>query len=792
MLGVSEFGRLDADQLTSAISNVTFCKRTLLTYFLDPGARPFMTALSLDVASPVDIAATEGDASCYHCGEANPAGTDWRLDLDGAERAFCCAGCRAVTQTLRAAGLASFYARRTSVSLPPKVDDGWLRDAIAAEAAGQISHVDSNLREISLLLEGIHCGACVWIIERYLQQRPGVVEVTVNFAMRRARLRWDARIAQLPELLGAIAGIGYRAYPYDPARREARARCQKRALLARMSIAVLAMMQVMMFAVPVYISGDDVEREYQTLLNWASLVLTLPIVFYSATPFFVGAWRDLRSRRLGMDVPVALGVAAAFAASVWATVAGRGAVYFDSVTMFVALLLVARWFELRARLSAGDDIEAIARELPPTAERLRGYPVTRDAETIAAAQLNVGDVVRVDAAVSIPADGEVLEGQSSVEEALLTGESWPQPKAPGAKVFAGSLNRESPLLVRVTAAGASTTLAALSRLVDRAASQRPRIGRIADSVARWFVTALLLIAAGAALFWWYTDPSRVLMVTFAVLVVSCPCALSLATPAALAAAAGALGRQRILMVSANALETLSRVTHVVLDKTGTLTTGRAQLIDVTPLGQLDAMRCLTLAATLEQGSVHPVAIALRGATAPGCVATDVVATVGCGVEGMIAGRRYRCGRPDWVGNLHAAPIPPAAEQIDARHCAVALADECGWLAWMTFGDAMRPSARGLVESLRRLGIEVSLVSGDRAATTQLVARAVGIDHWHGETTPEGKCALIRELQAAGAIVAMVGDGVNDAPSLAQADVSVTMGSARRADAVDGRRDRTRR
>ncbi len=191
---------------------------------------------------------------------------------------------------------------------PPTVDDGWLRDAIAAEAAGQIAHVDSNLREISLLLEGIHCGACVWIIERYLQQRPGVVEVTVNFAMRRARLRWDARIAQLPELLGAIAGIGYRAYPYDPARREARARCQRRALLARMSIAILAMMQVMMFAVPAYISGDDVEREYQTLLNWASLVLTLPIVFYSATPFFVGAWRDLRLRRLGMDVPIALGV----------------------------------------------------------------------------------------------------------------------------------------------------------------------------------------------------------------------------------------------------------------------------------------------------------------------------------------------------------------------------------------------------------------------------------------------------------------------------------------------------
>ncbi len=736
-----------------------------------------MTTLSFDVSSPFHAAGSENCARCYHCGEVNPANATWRLTLDGADRGFCCAGCCAVAQTIRAAGLESFYARRTSVGERPSAEDEWSQHVIAAEAAGLITHIDAAHDEISLLLEGIRCGACVWIIEKYLQRLPGVADVIVNFATRRARVRWDTGTVELCDLLRAIASIGYRAFPYDPRRREALARRQSRALLSRTAIAVLAMMQVMMFAVPGYLSVDGIEREYQTLFDWASLVLTLPVVLYCATPFFVGAWRDLQSRRLGMDVPVALGIAAAFAASAWATVTGRGTVYFDSVTMFVALLLVARWFELRARQRAGDEIEAIARELPPTADRLRGYPAQRDIETVAAAKLVVGDIVSIAAAAIVPADGDVLEGRSSVEEALLTGESWPRMKVSGDKVLAGSINRESPLVVRVTAAGGSTTLAALSRLVDRAASQKPRIGRLADSVAGWFVGALLVAAAGTALAWWQIDASRALMVTFAVLVVSCPCAMSLATPAALATAAGALGRKQILAVRADAMEMLSRVTHVVLDKTGTLTTGRVQLVGVTTLGQCSAGQCLSLAAALEQGSVHPVAAALRGASAAPCVATGVVAVTSCGAEGTVAGRRYRCGRPEWVGELHAVPRPPAAEHIEAERTAVALADENGWLAWMTFGDTLRPGARPLVNSLRSLGIKVSLVSGDRAATVQHVAQAVGIDEYHSDATPEAKHRYIRALQAQGEIVAMVGDGINDAPSLAQADVSLTLGSA---------------
>ncbi len=720
--------------------------------------------------------ANEGEL-CFHCAAPVRSGAQWRARIDGAEQQFCCAGCLGIAQTIRAAGLTDFYARRTGgAETPPNAPDEWTHYDIAAEAQGLITRVGDH-QEISLLLEGIRCAACIWLSESYVQRIPGVIEFRVNFATQRARLAWSAPRTRLSDVLRAIAAIGYRAYPYDPARREALARREGRVLLTRTAVALLAMMQVMMFSLPAYISIDGVDTAQARLLAWASLVLTLPVVLYSAWGFFAGALRDLRIRRLGMDVPVALGVGAAFIASAWATVTGEGAVYFDSVTMFVALLLVARYVEFNARQRAGAAIEAIARERPETAERLPGYPETQDTERVAAAKLSPGDVVSVAAGATVPADGEVVSGSSSVEEAILTGESWPRPKAAGATVLAGSLNRESPLLVRVTAAGEATTAAAISRLVLRAADERPRVARIADHVAGWFVAVLLVIAAATATAWAEIDPSRLLIVTFAVLVVSCPCALSLATPAALAATAGALGRQRIFAVRADALEALSRVTHVVIDKTGTLTIGTFRLITAEALSDLDREACLSIAAALEQGSIHPVATALRSAGSATATAGDVIAVPGQGVAGTIAGRRYRCGRPAWVGGLHGSPLPAVANALAADAIPIALGDQSGWIAWFTFGDTLRPGATELIGALRATGIAVSLVSGDRRATVEHVARCVGIDAWQAGAAPETKRAFVAARQREGRVVAMIGDGINDAPSLAQADVSLSLGSA---------------
>ena len=351
-------------------------------------------------------------------------------------------------------------------------------------------------------------------------------------------------------MLRAVAAVGYRAYPYDPARREALARRESRALLLRMSVALLAMMQVMMFAVPTYVTVDGVEPEHRRLLEWASLTLTLPALLYSAVAVLPRRVARPELARPGMDVPVALGLAAAFAASAWATFTGDGAVYYDSVTMFIALLLVARYVELVARRRAGDAIEAVARARPATAERLPGLPRSRDAETVGAAALAGGDLVLVRAGAPVPCRRRSFDGRAAVEEAILTGESQPRVRGAGERVLAGSIARDGTLVVRVTAAGDATRLAAIERAAERAATGRPRVARLADRVARWFVAGLLVLAAVTALVWWQVDPARALPVTFALLVVSCPCALSLATPAALAAAAGALARRQVVVAAA--------------------------------------------------------------------------------------------------------------------------------------------------------------------------------------------------------------------------------------------------
>ena len=716
------------------------------------------------------------DDLCYHCGTANPAGGHWRAILDGSERCFCCAGCMAIAQTIRAAGLMGFYAQRNRLAERPGSADDYATYDAAGDAAGWIAHVDADLREASLLLEGIQCAACVWLNEEYLKRQPGVVAVAVNFATRRAQVRWDSRVTRLSEVLRAIAAIGYRAYPYDPARREALAGRESKALLTRTAVALLSMMQVMMFAVPAYISVDGVEPQFQELLGWASLALTLPVVCYSAAPFFRGALRDVILGHFGMNVPVALGVGGAFVASAWATLNGSGAVYYDSVTMFVALLLCARYVELRAQQRAGEALEAVAPELPATAERLTRYPAELTCDVIAAAALVADDLVRIASGAIVPADGEVVEGRSSVEEAVLTGESWPRAKEPGDRVLAGSINRDSPLIVRVHKAGASTALAQIARLAERAVNQRPRVAQLADRAAAGFVTSLLVIALVTGLAWWIIDPDHALTAVFAVLVVSCPCALSLATPAALSAAVGALGRRRILVVRGRALEALTRVHHIVFDKTGTLTTGQIRLIDVVPLGRRGRDHCVALASTLEQGSAHPIARALplRKSTAP---AEAISSHPGSGVEGIIAGRRYRFGRPQWVAELHGTPLPDCAHNVIAAATPAALADDSGWLAWFTFGDALRPGVPTMIGELRRRGIRVSLLSGDRTATAECIARLAGIEDVHGELRPEDKQAFITELQARGSAVGMVGDGINDAASLAQADVSLSFSSA---------------
>lgn len=720
--------------------------------------------------------------NCYHCGLPIPQGVELTVEIDGTPRAMCCAGCQAVAQAIVANGLTDYYKHRDALPESP-------REALPAalQELGLFDHpevqknfvqpIGEHEREASLILEGITCAACVWLNEAHLTKQPGVTAVDINYATRRARVRWDERVTKLSTLLEAIQAIGYRAHPYDATKSEQLAQKERRAAQWRLFVAGFGMMQVMMYAVPVYMADGDMTPDIERLMRWASLLLTIPVIGYSAAPFFVSAWRDLRLARVGMDVPVALGVGSAFLASVWATLTGKGEVYFDSVTMFVFFLLSGRYLEMMARQKATRGVEALARAIPAFAERLPHWPES-SAERVAVAHLAAGDVVRVKPGETIPGDGIVIDGESSTDESLLTGESRPVGKHVGDAVTGGSVNVASPLTIRLERVGEATRLSSIRRLMEQAAAEKPRLVQLADRIAQRFVWALLALALATAIYWYYVDPSQALWICVAVLVVSCPCALSLATPAALTVATGALAKMGVLVTRGHAIETLARANHWLFDKTGTLTLGRPTVVAMRVAAGLSEAEVFAEVRALEQVSEHPLARALcekvgAGETAP---ASRLAALTGQGIEAVVSGRTVRIGTPAFIAALHGQPLP---EELGCwladGDTLVALGDAHGWRAWFRLSDGLRPGAKGALARLKAAGAKLTILSGDAPETVAAVARTLGVADHRGGMTPEAKHAAVREIQAGGATVAMVGDGVNDAPVLAQAHVSVAMG-----------------
>ncbi len=721
-------------------------------------------------------------AGCFHCGLPLDA-TAFPVVLDGARRDTCCRGCQAVVQTIVDNGLAAYYRNRTAPAPVardrdpvlaeldlydlPEIQRNFVRDINAA----------SHEKEALLLIDGATCAACIWLIEQRLARLPGVLSATLNYATRRARVRWDNRKTALSSILFAVASLGYAAQPYDSNRAEARFQRERRVLLWRLFIAGFSMMQVMMYAIPVYIADGAMTPHIEQLMRVASLILTLPVVLWSAAPFYAGALRDLQARRAGMDVPVSMGIVIAFAASLWAAWIGSGQVYFDSISMFVFLLLGARFLETSAYAKAIEAQEQLVRMVPATAERLVEYP-GNVGERVAAVVLCPGNFVRVRPGAAIPADGVVVDGESAVDEGLLTGESRPVNKRVGDALTGGAVNLDGILTMRVIRVGEDTVLSGITRLMDRAQTTKPRIAQVADRVAQGFVATLLLLTAVAFSVWWQIDSTRALWVAVSMLVVTCPCALSLATPAALAAATGAAHRAGVLITRGTALETLARATHFVFDKTGTLTTGRMTLVGVRLLGNTTRERCLACAAALESSSEHPAGRALAAAV-PGVypVAASVRNVAGQGVEGLIGGRLMRIGRPEFVAELNHQPLPGGLDdEASGAVVTIAFGDEQGWLALFMLDDTLRHDARDVVQTLSGDGAVVIMLSGDHHARAVRTARELGIEVASGGASPKGKLAQVREFQRQGAIVAMVGDGINDVPVLAQAQVSITLRS----------------
>jgi Cu2+-exporting ATPase len=633
-----------------------------------------------------------------------------------------------------------------------------------------------RVAESTLRLSGMYCAACAGIIEQALAGVDGVSQATVSASGQRAAVLWDPQRTRPSLLVEAVRRAGYDAAPDAAAPARELRRAESRKALWRLFVAAFCMMQVMMLATPSYVAGPgQLEPDLAKLLNWSSWVLSLPVLLFSATPFFNGLWHSLRTRRIGMDVPVAIGIAVTFVASTGATFDPGGIfgheVYFDSMTMFVAFLLGARYMELHARQRAAQALENALDSLPQQATRLLD---DGRSEQVSALRLAPGDRVRVALGQAFPADGSLLDGHTQVDEALLTGESTPVPKHPGEALVAGSTNLGAPVLMRVERVGADTRHEAIVALMREAMSQRPAMARVADRLAGPFLWVVLALAGGAAAAWSVIDPSRAVWVAVSVLIVTCPCALALAVPASLVAAAGGLARRGVLVQRLDALEGMARLDHLFIDKTGTLTTQalslqQAQVQQANPwLATPDA--ALALAASLAQWSRHPLSQALAAADAPPApwVWSQVEERPGQGLaardpQGML----WRLGSHDWAGAGTAAPDDAAAQ--------VWLRAEDGGCASFSFDETLRESAAEAMAALHAQGYRLSLLSGDSPLRAQRLARKLGFDAAIGGATPQSKLAELAAAQARGERVAMVGDGVNDAPVLARADVSLAMG-----------------
>jgi len=719
---------------------------------------------------------TRLDETCFHCGEPVPPGTDLAVEIGGRSRPMCCAGCRAVATLIHSSGLDRYYDFRDALPERPdaaEADPGryaaWDRDAVLDFHAGPDG--GNGQRRLVLVLENVHCAACAWLVHRYLGQFAGVSETLLDVSDGRLRLKFSPVHTPLSTLAAALERIGYPPHLDTPDSGSDRDRNERRRMLRYLVVAGLGMMQVMSYALAKYIAGGSsdvaggMDPETEHFFSLISMLVALPVALYAGQPFYRSAANHLRQRHLGLDVPVAAAILLALFSSVLITLFGQGEVYFDSVVMFVFFLLLGRFAVMLARQQSGAVHSALARALPSQARRL----TATGSEAVGLVELQPGDRVIVADGDVVPADGVVTGGDGSVDESLLSGESEPRRRAPGDAVLAGSLVTGGSLQLRIEKLGSGTVLSGIVELLSEARRRRPRLARLADTAAAWFIALILISTAVAAIYWWQTDPARVIPVVLAMLVVACPCALALGTPTALVSATRGLALEGVLTANPDALEALPRITHVVLDKTGTLTEPGARLVDVRPGSGLAREEILQLAGALERVSNHPIARAF----APfdrGRVVEQAEHETGAGVAGLVDGRRYWLGRADWVSDQAGGRWTEPGEGI----WLALLAEGADAPAWLRVDARLRSGAQALVVSLVDSGIRVVLASGDREANVAALAQALGIAQFHAAMRPEDKLAMVERLQRDGAKVLMVGDGINDAPVLAGADISIAL------------------
>jgi Cu2+-exporting ATPase len=699
---------------------------------------------------------------CYHCGEPIPSNANFKVEVLGSVREMCCPGCQAVAQTIVDSGLTSYYQYRTV--LPSAVD------VIPAELEQFKSFDDKEFQSdfvfrdnvtcsATLSVDGVSCAACAWLIEKRLTSQHGILSVVVNTTTNRANIHWDDEQINFSDILAEILKLGYKAAPFDPNKQEQYNDREQKTYLYRLGIAGLATMQVMMIAVALYLEVfGDLDETFKVYFRWVSLIFATPVLLYSALPFYFNAWRSLKGGTLGMDVPVSLALLFAYSASVHATITQQGEVYFESVSMFTFFLLVGRFLEAKAKHKAATASGNLMKLVPSTATLVSG-------EQVAVKSLRYGDVIRVRIGDHLPADGVVTFGETYIDESMLTGESEPVPKSPSDNVFAGTINTQETFEYQVTAEKSESVIAQIVRLHQQAQMTKPKVALLADIIARYFVAIILFIAICTWIYWHAKAPDQAFWIMLSVLVATCPCALSLATPTAITCSASLFSKAGLLIQSSHVFETLVKANHLIVDKTGTLTTGHIEITSTETYSDIDQDTCLGLAAALEQYANHPIAQAFNQHLRSDITVSNPNNVVGFGIEAEYHHKVIKIGSLRFVS-------PQSTDDAKLRSLYLSLDDRL--IACFGYQDPIRPEAFSFIDNAISAGMKVTLLTGDHAATAESVANELGIVNWKANCTPSDKLEYVTSLSHDD-ITLMVGDGINDAPVLAKAHVSIAMG-----------------
>ncbi len=705
---------------------------------------------------------------CYHCGL--PVDTEQRYAavILGQTRKMCCPGCQAVAESIVANGLEDYYRFRTE-----KADKGSTQNAEILAKLKAYDHPDlqqefvideGQYKSIQLTVEGISCAACAWLIEKQLQKIAGIHRITVNVSARRAYIQWDNSLISLSEIIETLGHIGYRALPFQIDTHESSYRKESKQFLKRLGLAGLMTMQVMMLAIGLYFGlFGSIDAETQDYFHWISLILTTPVVVYSGFEFYRSAFIALRAKTVNMDLSVSVAILGTYVSSAWATFTHTGQIYFESVCMFIFLLLISRYLEHKSRYQASLISANMIKYVPVTANIIENGTITQGL----AKHLQPNQEVLVKPGETIPVDGVIVSGASNVDESMLTGEAIPVNKKLNDEVFGGTVNQSGTITIKVTKVLKYALVNQILRMQEQALTAKPRIAHYADRASQHFVYWVLAIAAVSYVVWLSIDPQRAFWIAIAVLVATCPCALSLATPSALTCAIARLNRQGLLVKRADVLEGLADIDTVVFDKTGTLTQGHFAIEHIHTFAELSGSQVTQLIASIEAYSEHPLARAFKDVETQFKV-VQIVNRPGQGVEGTVDSLNVQVGSAKFVNApaslLEQAPLANVWLKVDGQIVGA-----------VTVIDGIKSDAQELVQQLKRYS--VALLSGDSKNRVDEVADQLAIETRLFAQTPQQKLQYIQSLQAQGKSVLMVGDGINDAPVLAQANVSIAVGGA---------------